>query len=293
MDELKEACVCESPHPPCTHPCLEQSIWINISRNKNLLVRKKLRLFWKPKGSPCFCLFWYSHVWCHFLGDHLGKMETKHLVIIGWKDPASLYAVWGSWQSEQTQAKCAASPRRIEIYEQFGKAAHTYPPFAFMLRSPWHRLPSPPSRACSANRRSGWQLHITVPHCSAPHHFHYIVILSYQQRWTGKDEWHIPTSGAATTWLRHVLANDASCHASQESAGQVSGQGAALILHKYGRNPLIPHLAGNNTSVLKWKAMYLGRMCSLYHYMSLRRKVTLKKKKKKKRRSRYGRASTF
>lgn len=163
-----------------------------------------------------------------------------------------------------------------------------------MLRSAWHRPPSLPSRAYSANTQSGWQLHITVPHCSALHHFHYIVILSYQQRWTGTDRWHIPTSGAATTWLWHVLANGASCHASQESAGQVSGQGPALIPHKYRGNPLTPHLAANNTSVLKWRAMYLGRHVLIVSLYVIEEKSHIKKEKEKKKpQSRYGRASTL
>lgn len=98
----------------------------------------------------------------------------------------------------------------------------------------------PPSRAHLTDRQSGWQLHITVPHCSLPHHFHYTVIVNYLQRWTGRDEWHIPTSRAATAWLRHVLASPASGHARQERAAQVSGQGAALILNKYEGNPPAP-----------------------------------------------------
>lgn len=93
MGELKAAWVCKSPH--CTQPCVKQSILINISCNENLLIRKKLKLFCFPRGSqtPCFCFFWYLYVWCHFLGDRLGKMETKHLVIMGHKETASLFCL--------------------------------------------------------------------------------------------------------------------------------------------------------------------------------------------------------
>lgn len=45
----------------CTHPCVKQSILINISCNENPLIRKKLKLFCFPSGSQIsFFFFWYK-----------------------------------------------------------------------------------------------------------------------------------------------------------------------------------------------------------------------------------------
>lgn len=48
--------------PQWTHPFVKHSILINISCIKNLLIRKKFKLFCFPRGSqiPCFCLFRHS-----------------------------------------------------------------------------------------------------------------------------------------------------------------------------------------------------------------------------------------
>lgn len=99
--------------PRCTQPGLKQSILINISCNENLLVRKKLKLFCLPRGSPCVFLFWCLCMWCHFLGDHLGKNGDKTSCNNGLKKNQLLLTVWSSWQSEQTEAKCAESPKAL------------------------------------------------------------------------------------------------------------------------------------------------------------------------------------
>lgn len=150
--------------------------------------------------------------------------------------------------------------KSIKIHKQFGTAAQTYPRFIELLLCTCCLAPaaSSPPWARSADRQNGWQLHITLPHGSAPHHFHYIVILNYQQRWTGKDEWHIPANRAATAWLQHVLASPTSCHARQERAGQVPGQGASLIPHKYGGIPCPPSV-WEQYMCAKWRTIYLGR----------------------------------
>lgn len=152
-------------------------------------------------------------MWCHFLGDHLGKNGDKTSCNNGPKKNQllsfclELMIVWAD------RGQICWKSKSIEIHKQFGMAAHTYPHSQtfFYVRFTWHRPLSPPSlspslppRALSTDRQSGWESHITVPHCSLPHHFHYIVILNYQQRWTGKDDWHIPASGAATAWLSGV-----------------------------------------------------------------------------------------
>lgn len=258
--------------PHCTHSCFKQSILINISCNENLLVRKKLKLFCLPRGRP---LFFFSPPFLilvcvmSFSGRpswKKKKKETKHLVIMGLKRTSfsllsgahdslnkprpNVLKVQKHWDPRTIWHGCSHSSTNLLLC-------------AFYLAT----SALPPPRARSTDRRSGWQLHITVPHCSVPHHFHYTVILNYQQRWTGKDEWHIPASGAATAWLQRVLASPALCHARQERAGQVSGQGAALILHKYGGNPLPPsslktiHLCRNGR---RYSCAYT---CSSYDYM--------------------------
>lgn len=77
--------------PHFTHPCVKQSILINISCNENLLIRKSWN-FSAPRGSQIlvFAFFWYLYVLCHFLGDHLGKIgeETKS---------RPLFTVWSVW----------------------------------------------------------------------------------------------------------------------------------------------------------------------------------------------------
>ncbi len=85
--------------PHCTHPCLKQSILINISCDENLLIREKVETFLpsRRKPNPLFLPPLILCMWCHFLGDHLGKMETKHLATLGQKEPASLFSVWSSW----------------------------------------------------------------------------------------------------------------------------------------------------------------------------------------------------
>lgn len=94
----------------------------------------------------------------------------------------------------------------IEIHKQFGMTAYTYPhsPAFFNVHFSWHHLPSllpEPTQLIDE-----W---VRVAHHSTtlplPHRFHYIVILNYQQRWTGKDDWHIPVSGAAQAWLSSVF----------------------------------------------------------------------------------------
>lgn len=245
MDELKEAWVCKSPTAPT--PRLKQSILINISCNESLLVRKKLKLFCLPRGSPwffffVFCLFLILACVMSFSGRPSWK-KWRQNILWQWdeKNPL-LRTVQTSRRSEQTEAKCVESPIAFKSTKQSGMAAHSplRPQISFYARSTWRHAPSPPSRAHLTDRQSGWQLHITVPHCSLPYHFHYTVIVNYLQRWTGRDEWHIPTSRAATAWLRHVLASPASGHARQERAAQASGQGAALILNKCEGNPLPP-----------------------------------------------------
>ena len=62
----------------------------------------------------------------------------------------------------------------------------------------------------------------------------------------------------------------------------MSGQGPALIPHKYRGNPLTPHLAANNTSVLKWRAMYLGRHVLIVSLYVIEEKSHIKKEKEKK-----------
>lgn len=115
----------------------------------------------------------------------------------------------------------------------------------------------PPSRVHLTDRQSGWQLRVTVPHGSVPHHFHYIVILNYQQRWTGKDEWHIPTSRAATA-LAPACPGKPRFRPCQTGAGcpSVWPRGCTNTAWIWGESPA-PKLAENN--VLKWKAIHLGR----------------------------------
>lgn len=219
MGELKEAWVCKSPSAP--GPVLNNPPWLIFHVIKHLLIRKQLKLFCllSPGGNPRFLFSGCLCAWCHFLGDHVGKMETKHLVIMGRKRNQLLFffffclelvIVWTNRGQIRWKSK-----KSIEIHKQFGTAAHTYPPFtnlSFMyvlLGTVLHRRPPPaaalpPPWTHSTDRQSGWEQHITVPRCSLPHHFHYIVILNYQQRWTGKDDWHIPASGAATAWLSSV-----------------------------------------------------------------------------------------
>lgn len=244
----REAWVCKSLSAP--NPVSNNPSRLKFHAMKKSNSQEKVQTFMPPqKKPPCVYSFYFIFFWCVctrdviFLGDHL---ETKHLVIMGLKRTSSsprrldLMTVWTN-----RGQMCWKVQKSIEIHEQFGVAARTYtPPPPLRKPSFMHvvlgRPPSLLAELGSTDRRSGRQLHITVPHCSVPRHFHYTVILNYRQRWTGKDEWHIPASGAATARLQRVLASSASCHARQERAGQVSGQGAALILHKCGGNPLPP-----------------------------------------------------
>lgn len=148
--------------------------------------------------------------------------------------------------------------KSIEIHTQFGRAAPTYPRFTNLLLCtfylalsalPLHPSPSADGAGSSCALKYHTALHLTT-----------FIILSFwifnSSGWTGTDEWHIPASAAAPVWLEPVLAMPASRPA-RRSAGQVSGQGAALILHKYRGNPLPPICW--KQAVLKGKVIYLSR----------------------------------
>lgn len=60
---------------------------------------------------------------------------------------------------------------------------------------------------------------------SPPHRFHYIVILNHQHRRTARDDWHIPASGAAKSWLSSMFWQALVYGVPDENrAGQMSGQ---------------------------------------------------------------------
>lgn len=130
--------------PHCTHPRLKQSILINISCNESLLVRKKLKLFCLPRGSPCFCLFLILVCVMSFSGRPSWKNGDKTSCNNGLKRTQLLCAVRSSWQSEQSEAKCAESPIAFRSTKQSGTAAHTSPrpQTFFYVRSTWQRAPS-------------------------------------------------------------------------------------------------------------------------------------------------------
>lgn len=148
MGELKEAWVCKSHHHHhhhCTHPCVKQSILINISCNENLLIRKNLKLSCFPRGSqiPCFCLFWYF-LMMSFSGRPSWKNADKTSCNNGPKrtsfsflSGAELVIVW----AKQGQ-KCWKS-KSTKIHKQFGMATHTYPHSQtfFYVCFPWHHPP--------------------------------------------------------------------------------------------------------------------------------------------------------
>lgn len=207
--------------PICTRPCLKQPAVINISCNKTSINQETVETFLPPlsRWKSSFSFFRMLVCVMSFSGRPSWKNGDKTSCNNGPKEkPASLFfffclelvIVWTNRGQIRWKSK-----KSIEIHKQFGTAAHTYPPFtnlSFMyvlLGTVLHRRPPPaaalpPPWTHSTDRQSGWEQHITVPRCSLPHHFHYIVILNYQQRWTGKDDWHIPASGAATAWLSSV-----------------------------------------------------------------------------------------
>ena len=229
MGELKEAWVCKSPSAP--GPVLNNPSRLIFHVIKHLLIRKQLKLFCllPPGGNPCFLFFRMLVCVMSFSGRPSWKNGEKTSCNNGQKRETSFsfsfffffffFVLSGARDSlNEPRPNTPKVQKSIEIHKQFGTAAHTYPPFTnlfFYVRFTWHcpppparrPPPPPPSLHPEPTRlidRVEWEQHITVPRCSLPHHFHYIVILNYQQRWTGKDDWHIPASGAATAWLSSV-----------------------------------------------------------------------------------------
>lgn len=102
--------------PHCTHPCFKQSILINISCDEKSISQEKVETFLPPQRKALVLFFSFSGTcMCDviFWATILEKKGDKTSCNNGLKKNQLLFTVWCSWQSEQTEAKCAESPKAL------------------------------------------------------------------------------------------------------------------------------------------------------------------------------------
>lgn len=137
--------------PHRTHPCVKQSILINISCNENVLIRKKVETFSAfPRGSPAPLFSPALILVCvmSFSGRPSWKNGDKTSCNNGPQRPSlssfflclELMIVWAK------EGQMCWKSKSIESHKQFGMAAHTYPHSQtfFYVRFTWHRARPPP-----------------------------------------------------------------------------------------------------------------------------------------------------
>lgn len=241
--------------PHCVRPRLKQFVLINISCNENLLVRKKLKLFCISQRKPLFSPLLACDVilWATILGEKKGDKTSCN----NWLKRSSFVLSGARVSVSANVAKCSPSPKSIEIHTQFGTSARTYPRFTNLLLCTFYLAPCalPLLRSHSAD---GACSSCALKYRTALHHTTFIILSFWIFNSIGLARMNDTfqraeqlQSGSSLSWqtLPHAMPDG--------RAGQVSGQGAALILHKYRGNPLLPICWKQH--VLKGKVIYLSR----------------------------------
>lgn len=191
-------------------------------------------------------------LWATILEKNVDKTSCNN-----WLKRNQLRFVWSACLSLSKPGQMCCKSKSIDIHTQFGMAARTYPRFTNLLLCTFHLAPSalPLLRSHSADgagSSSALKYHTAL-------HLTTFIILSF---------WIFNSNGLARmndTFQRAEQLQSGSSwswqslpHAMPDGrAGQVSGQGAALILHKYRGNPLPPICWKQHA--LKGKVIYLSR----------------------------------
>lgn len=147
--------------------------------------------------------------------------------------------------------------KSIEIHTQFGTAVRTYPRFTNLLLCTFYLAPSALPLLWS-HSADGAGSSCALKYHTALHLTAFIILSFWVFNSNGLARMNDTfqraeqlQSGSSLSWqsLPHAMPDG--------RAGQVSGQGAALILHKYRGNPLPPICWKQHA--LKGKVIYLSR----------------------------------